>query len=278
MSPARGKNLTLLNYFQSSSTFQTQLQRPRSGRPLSTEMVDGEQGNGSLQSAANKYDNRDTRQLVPANDQVEEVYNLADDADEADDDEIAAAMSQLVKYGLVVKDGRMMSVDMTDAVDAANARDLSPGIIGKAQGQECDLLTYFHGIGSRSLSNSGAKTSRDSRIVCETNTDLGSQYFTREPSAALNRLSGGLKYNGPGRWSGNMSDVMDSNASGGLLSLMIPESGCLRGAYSNSVSPLGITITTPIASPRTAIAYTHRGFPSPRESTSVGLDRFFQDR
>lgn len=74
-----------------------------------------------------------------------------------------------------------------------------------------------------------------------------------------------------------MSDTWDRTGSGALLSLIIPETGVIRGSYSNSVSPLGITITTPVASPRTSIAYTHRGFLAPREPGQTSLDNFCGD-
>lgn len=87
------------------------------------------------------------------------------------------------------------------------------------------------------------------------------KYFTREPHAALNRLSGSGR---PPRWSGNMSDVLVTPSSarnslngstpfGGSGNLYIPElAGALgaRGSFNGGVSPLGLGFSTPVSSPR----------------------------
>lgn len=166
------------------------------------------------------------------------------------------------------------------AMDFSLAMGLTLGSGILKLSEDADLMPYYHSrtgkrSRSRSLSNSGRKTPSDLRTFTEGNGEIGAPYYTREPQAALNRLSGGLKYNG--RWSGNMSDILGSGLEGSgsgsaLLSLMIPELGG-RGSYGNSVSPLGITLATPCASPQTAIAYTHRGFQSPRDSFSMAADK-----
>lgn len=112
----------------------------------------------------------------------------------------------------------------------------------------------------------------------EASQEIGLRYFTREPDAALNQMSGELKFNG--KWSWNMSDTPDAagrSGSIGRISLLLPDLGNgIRGSYSNSVSPLGLALTTPAASPRTAVAFTHPGFRSPHTSQTLceGRERF----
>lgn len=174
------------------------------------------------------------------------------------------------------------NVSLGSAMDFSLAMGLSTvgsGILKMKE--EANLMPYFQTLTgtkrSRSRSGSGRNMpNSDSKELGESIGELGQQYYTRAPSAALNHLSGGLKYNG--RWSGNMSDILGTGFEGSgsgsaILSLMIPDLGGSRGSYGNSVSPLGITLTTPSASPRTAIAYTHGGFQSPRESFCMNTEK-----
>ncbi|KAI0565761.1 hypothetical protein FGB62_14g12 [Gracilaria domingensis] len=147
----------------------------------------------------------------------------------------------------------------------------------KFQNEEMEMIPYFskeygsHSAGDRPMSI-------ESKIFGDASPDVGLSYFSREPSAPLDRLSGELKYNGNGKWSCNMSDILNvgvepgRSGSLGHLSLILPELGNgLRGTYSNSVSPLGMTLTNPSASPRTSVAYIRRGFLSPHVSQSFSI-------
>jgi hypothetical protein len=93
---------------------------------------------------------------------------------------------------------------------------------------------------------------------------LQQPYYTREPTAALQRLSGG---NRPPRWSGNMSDVFASNSARNSanfsgMPLIIPELALgARGSMNGGVSPLGVGFSTPV--------------PSPRRPGSIGMTGFF---
>lgn len=156
------------------------------------------------------------------------------------------------------------------AMDLSLAMGLSLGSgVLKMKEEDQDLMPYFTTITGakrpRSQSGSGRNMPSESKDLSEYTAELGQQYYTRKPSAAL---SGGLKYNGA--WSGNMSDILGtgfegSSSESALLPLWIPELGGSRGSYGNSVSPLGITLTS---SPRPAIAFSHRGFQSQRTSTN----------
>ncbi|CAN8071082.1 unnamed protein product [Agarophyton chilense] len=147
----------------------------------------------------------------------------------------------------------------------------------KYQNDELEMIPYFKEPSSRSLSD--RPMSIDSKIFGDATPEVGLSYFTREPSAPLDRLSGELKYNGNGKWSCSMSDILNvgvepgRSGSLGHLSLILPELGNgLRGTYSNSVSPLGMTLTNPSASPRTSVAYIRRsGFLSPHMSQSFSV-------
>lgn len=137
----------------------------------------------------------------------------------------------------------------------------------KLQNDDGDLMSYY-GKRSRSKSGSGRKPSTD--WAQNDGGEIGQRYYLLDSSEALNRFSGGLKYNW--RWSATMRNVFggdpSASTSNGLISLMIREFGAARGSYSNSVSPLGITLTTPSPTPRTALTSTHRGFMSPHQSMS----------
>eukprot|EP00177_Eucheuma_denticulatum_P007442 GFKZ01013547.1.p1 GENE.GFKZ01013547.1~~GFKZ01013547.1.p1 ORF type:complete len:776 (+),score=103.71 GFKZ01013547.1:104-2431(+) len=156
---------------------------------------------------------------------------------------------------------------------------VSSGVL-KLQNEDADLLPlYFNSSGkrARSRSDSGRKSS-DSKLFSDGIAEIGQPYYTPDPTAALNRFSsGGLKYNG--RWSGNMSDILNaggperSGSGSAILSLMLPELGGPRGSYGNSISPLGMTLTTPCASPRTGFTYSQRGFQSPRGSMNMSMDK-----
>jgi hypothetical protein len=80
---------------------------------------------------------------------------------------------------------------------------------------------------------------------------LQQKYYTREPAAALQRLSGGTR---PPRWSGNMSDVFGSNSGRNSANLsgsalIIPDLALgVRGSQSGGVSPLGVGFSTPFVS------------------------------
>lgn len=283
--------LSLLNYFRSSTgTIHSPLKRsgesslsPSSLTPrhLSTEMADGEDDvDDDVDNDVE--DNLKCRQgeapengngCSETNENEDDVFDLTKESDDADDEEVAEVMAQTLKYGLTMKDRKIMSVDMSESVISIDREVASP-TLAEPQGHLGGLMSYFRTTGP--LSTSGPRISRESRLGLDPSVELTEQYFTREPSAALQRLSGSIKYNGCGRWSGNMSDIGDSNGStGALLTLLIPESGTIRGAYSNSVSPLGMAVTTPCASPHTAVAYTHRGFQSPQAS-AMELDRFLR--
>lgn len=188
-----------------------------------------------------------------------------------------------ISTDMFLKSGDMPPIDPSISTGLAMDIPLGMGLapsssVLKFQTEDADLISYYSvkaGKRARSLStsNSDPKWSVESKMFNDSMGDMGLPYYTREPSAALNRLSGGLKYNG--RWSSTMSDIAgggieaSANGSTGLLSLIIPEVGGPRGSYSNSVSPLGMTLTTPCASPRTAIAFTHKGFQSPHQSFSM---------
>lgn len=166
-------------------------------------------------------------------------------------------------------------------MDITVAMGLTMGSMGaRAQNDdaEVELPMYFprKGKRARSRSSSGRK-SNELRYVMDGNGEVqGQPYITPDPQAALNRLSGSLKYNG--RWSGNMSDILNvgvegSGSGSALLSLVIPELGGPRVSYGNGFSPLGVTLTTPGASPRGPRAFSHRGLVSPRESFNMNIDR-----
>ncbi|CDF37898.1 unnamed protein product [Chondrus crispus] len=173
-----------------------------------------------------------------------------------------------------------LGIDRSDAslgtamdVSLAMGLSFSSGV-DKLKDEEPELMPYFTTITGakrlRSQSGSGRNMPGDSKDMSDYTAELGQQYYTRKPSAAL---SGGLKYNGA--WSGNMSDILGtafegSGSGSALLSLMIPELAGSRGSYGNSVSPLGITLAS---SPRPALAFSHRGFQSPRNSFSLNLDK-----
>ena len=167
------------------------------------------------------------------------------------------------------RDRRLASMDVSLAFSLSN---LGSGIL-KLQSEGVDMQSLRRLSMSNSCSLSANKLSSGDWAASDTN-DLGQLYFNRDPGSNLNRLSGSVKYTN-GKWSANLSDVFGgkngSTGSNGLLSLMIPEFGA-RGSYSNSISPLGMTIATPGASPRTAFAYNHRGFTSsPHQSFSFDM-------
>lgn len=243
-------------------------------RQLSTEMADAQDDvEDDFDKSCAEEASVNRNGYSEPNTNEDEVFDLTKESDDPNDEELAEIMAESLKYDLVMKDPKIMSVDMSDSVVSV-AREVSSPTLAEPQGNVGGLMPYFRS--PCPMSASETKISRGSRSGVNASLELNEQYFTREPSAALQRLSGSLKYNGCGRWSGNMSDILDSNGStGALLTLLIPESGTIRGAYSNSVSPLGMTVSTPCASPYTAVAYTHRGFQSPRTS-AMELDRFFR--
>lgn len=297
---AKAQKLSLLDYFNTTaSTPADQVSpSPAVGRQQSTEMSD-------VQPELQKQD---------ISDEEDDDYYDDDDDDDEDEDESedgnAGTNGNVVQKNeanhgsstethrpgnpeqsqLAVADSFGKLEDLTanqsnaslgSGMDFSLAMGLTLGSgILKLQGEDADLMPYYNtatGKRSRSRSGSGRKMSAsDSKEFGDAARELGLQYFTQEPAAALNRFSGGLKYNG--RWSGNMSDILGAGFEGSgsgsaLISLMIPDLGGSRGSYGNSVSPLGITLATPCASPRTAIGSTHRGFQSPRESFSMNVDK-----
>lgn len=295
--PSDNENFSLLGYFKSSTgpnTSTTQNQRN-----LSTEMTDAGQTTDRPPPILN--DGNEVSQAT-AGDELEDDDLVDDDDDDDDDDDLQTlkeSMSKTYKQRMEQTNSRLKLLEsgvgpsqLPDRPDPGRSfgswrngsgMDISQAIglsIGsgvlRRQSEEGDLLPYYGDVKSRSRSTSDRKLSIDSRMQSDGNMELGQRYYTREPSAALQRLSGSIKFNG--RWSGTMSDILgadDSNGSAqGLMSLFIPEVGGTRGSYSNSVSPLGMTVTTPCASPRTAIAYTHRGFASPRNSFSMLFEKF----
>lgn len=275
--------LSLLNYFRSSTgTIHSQLKRseessvsPASVTPhyRSVEMTDAQDDAEDNLKSSQQDESENENGCSEPNSNGDEVFDLTKESDDADDEEVAEVMAETRKYGLVMKDRKILSIDMSESVISID-REVSSPTLAEPQGLIGGLMAYFRAAGP--MSTSEPRISRESRLGLDPNVELGEQYFTSEPSAALQRLSGSFKYNGRGRWSGNMSDIADSNGStGALLTLLIPESGTIRGAYSNSVSPLGMTVSTPCASPHTAVAYTHRGFQSPRASI-MELDRFLR--
>lgn len=262
--------LTLLNYFRTSMGVRSPLRQSNESntsdrstgpgqRQFSTEMKDAEDDNDSDNDADD-----------PGNEtgsDGDEEFDLAKEADDVDPEELQKAMESF-KYGLVMNDGKVLSMDMAEA-PVPVGRELPSPCIAEPQGQVGEYMSYFR---SSPMSDSGSKTPGESKTRLDSNME--DQYFTREPSAALQRFSG-IKYNGFGQWSGNMSDILDNNGSTGtLLNLLIPDSGPIHGSYSNSISPLGMTVTTPCASPHTALSYFHHGFQLPRYSG--GLERFFK--
>lgn len=275
--------LSLLNYFRSSTgTIHPQFKRseessvsPASVTPYhqSVEMMDAQDDAEDDLKSSQQDESENENECSELNNNGDEVFDLTKESDDADDEEVAEVMAETRKYGLVMKDRKILSIDMSESVVSIDREVPSP-TLAEPQGLVGGLMAYFRAAGP--MSTSEPRISRESRLGLDPNVELDEQYFTREPSAALQRLSGSFKYNGRGRWSGNMSDIADSNGStGALLTLLIPESGTIRGAYSNSVSPLGMTVSTPCASPHTAVAYTHRGFQSPRASI-MELDRFLR--
>lgn len=152
-------------------------------------------------------------------------------------------------------------MDLSVALSLSN---LGSGILKLQQSEGNELGSFYFRSTSKSLSN---KVSSSDWIGSD-ETVLGQPYFDRDPCSNLNRLSGSVKYNGK-RWSATMSDLLGgkdvSVGSNGLVSFLSPDVR-VSGSYGNSISPLGITIATPGASPRTAIAYNHRGFQSPHQS------------
>lgn len=116
------------------------------------------------------------------------------------------------------------------------------------------------------------------------------KYFTREPQAALHRLSGSGK---PPLWSGNMSDLLVTPSSarnsltggapfggGGAGNLFIPElAGALgaRGSFNGGVSPLGLGFSTPVASPRVVVPASDTVAPSVG-SMSMNFDPLYGAR
>lgn len=345
-SKLQDKNMTsfsLLDCFQASSGRPINVCRANgSERKLSTEMADvgnsydedqfetckdknnnkeenasrndcGKNGDEKIQNCQNQRHvqredecDEEMSEQASLNENGDDTFNIEEEAEEADPEELAEVVSDAINYGLKMEDRNILPigppVDTTSKLSKPDKRgglETSPGRTTMKMGSflnlqqhEMELLAYFAGAMSRSASTvGGSKMSTDSRITLE-GMSGSDELYTRKPSAALNRWSGSeLKYNGMGRWSGNMSDVFDSSTSlGALASLMSPESGRIRGVYTNSISPLGIAITTPTASPHTAVAYSHHGFSttSPRGShdhtnpsnnnnhkTPQGLDRFY---
>lgn len=164
------------------------------------------------------------------------------------------------------------------AMDFSLALTLGSGVL-KLQNEDADLLPQYYnktGKRPRSRSSSGRKSS-DSKSFNDGAGELGQPYYTPDPAAALNRWSsGGLKYNG--KWSDNMSDILNAGIEGSgsmsaSLSLLLPDLGVSRSLYASSVSPLGMTLTTPCASPHIATAYSNRGFQSPRNSSHMSIDK-----
>ena len=260
------------------------------GRTISTEMPDVEEEEAKEEGGGyNVYTNEARQEEDDEQDrEAERVINDIvsggrreeedEEIEEVDDEDVENEDSTIQNSGgggtVPKSDGASMdpSASTGSAMDFSLAMGLTLGS-GMLKPEDTDLMPYYQT--SKRSRSSGKTRSSNSRLFAD--ADIGSQYYTREPSAALNRLSGGLKYNG--KWSGTMSDIlgagMESTGSGsqqGLLSLVIPEMGG-RGTYSNSISPLGITLTTPCASPRTALSYTHRGFQSPHASLSMTFDR-----
>lgn len=169
----------------------------------------------------------------------------------------------------------VFAVPQDQDTDSDDQMDINDGPHQKLQNDDVEMITYFK-KGSRSRSMSDRPMSIDSKIFGDGLQETGIPYFTREPSATLDRLSGGLKYSG--KWSCNMSDILNigvepgRSGSIGHLSLILPELGNgLRGPYSNSVSPLGITLAMPGASPRTPVPYMRRSFLSPHTSQTFQI-------
>lgn len=234
-------------------------------------------------------------------------FIVEDEAEEAEPEELEemrtkGVRSHVAKYGLKVPDRRTISSDIINVSNDTSKWKTESTKVSEDGGQwkenrlsDCisqmlsqELIGYFFAKAKSSSTTGGSKMSIGSSYS-EGQREGSGQLVTQKPSAALNRLSGGdFRYNGMGRWSGNMSDIYDSSSSAGALaSLMSPETGAIRGVYSNSVSPLGMTISTPSASPYPGTAFVHRGFlTSPRDyrdrvgtqsknPTLHGLEKFF---
>ena len=192
--------------------------------------------------------------------------DIPDGVDEVDDDDYDEEMGT---YNNGDDDAIFKDDQPQSSMDFSFAIGLSRigSEVLKLQTEDGDLMSYY---GKRSGSKSISERKQSTDWAQNDGEECGQPYYLHDSSEALNRFSGGLKYNG--RWSATMSDIFgadpSASTSNGMISLMIPELGALRGSYSNSVSPLGITLTTPSPSPRTALGSTHRGFMSPHQSIS----------